>query len=190
MRRRFSALVVAAMVATATPALTTSAAAQTATDSVVISQVYGGGGNSGAQYTHDFVEVFNAGSATADLSGWSIQYTSAAGNSWGNQTTALDGELAPGAYHLVQLAAGAGNGVPLPTADSTGSTNMSATSGKVALASSTSALPADVCPTGPTVVDFVGFGNNANCFEGEGAAPQLSNTLAALPRRRRVHRHR
>ena len=29
---------------------------------VVISQVYGGGGNTGAQYTHDFVELFNENS--------------------------------------------------------------------------------------------------------------------------------
>ncbi len=30
---------------------------------VVISQVYGGGGNSGAPFTHDFIELFNRGSA-------------------------------------------------------------------------------------------------------------------------------
>ena len=34
---------------------------------VVISQVYGGGGNSGAPYTHDFVELFNRGSAPVSL---------------------------------------------------------------------------------------------------------------------------
>jgi uncharacterized protein len=32
-----------------------------ASPDIVISQVYGGGGNSGAQYTHDFVELFNRG---------------------------------------------------------------------------------------------------------------------------------
>src|SRR6266545_4300063 len=46
---------------------------------VVISQVYGGGGNAGAPYTHDFVELFNRGSATVSLAGWSVQYTSATG---------------------------------------------------------------------------------------------------------------
>jgi hypothetical protein len=36
-------------------------ALQTDTSKVVISQVYGGGGNTGATYTHDFIELFNSG---------------------------------------------------------------------------------------------------------------------------------
>lgn len=32
-----------------------------ASPDLVISQVYGGGGNSGAPYTHDFIELFNRG---------------------------------------------------------------------------------------------------------------------------------
>ena len=40
---------------------------------VVISQVYGGGGNSGATLRHDFIEVFNIGSAPVDIGGWSVQ---------------------------------------------------------------------------------------------------------------------
>jgi uncharacterized protein len=36
---------------------------------LVISQVYGGGGNTGAPYTHDFVELFNRGDAPASLRG-------------------------------------------------------------------------------------------------------------------------
>ena len=47
--------------------------------SVVISQVYGGGGNSGAPYNGDFIELFNRSSAPASLSGWSVQYASASG---------------------------------------------------------------------------------------------------------------
>ncbi len=46
---------------------------------VVISQVYGGGGNSGATFTNDFIELFNAGNAPASLSGLSLQYASATG---------------------------------------------------------------------------------------------------------------
>jgi hypothetical protein len=33
--------------------------AQAISTTIVISQVYGGGGNSDAPYTHDFVELFN-----------------------------------------------------------------------------------------------------------------------------------
>lgn len=47
--------------------------------SVVISQVYGGGGNSGAPYTHDFIELFNRGTSSVPLTGWSVQYSSATG---------------------------------------------------------------------------------------------------------------
>ncbi|MBK9051066.1 MAG: Ig-like domain-containing protein [Chloroflexi bacterium] len=43
-------------------------------DVIHISQVYGGGGNSGATYTHDFIELFNAGTTTINLTGWSVQY--------------------------------------------------------------------------------------------------------------------
>jgi hypothetical protein len=44
---------------------------------LVISQVYGGGGNGGAIYTHDYVELYNRGSAPVTTSGLSVQYTSA-----------------------------------------------------------------------------------------------------------------
>jgi uncharacterized repeat protein (TIGR01451 family) len=146
---------------------------------VVISQVYGGGGNAGATYTHDFIELFNRGSFAVDLTGWSVQYTSAAGTSW--QVTALSGLIAPGGYYLVQQAAGAGGTTPLPTPDAAGSIAMSATAGKVALRNTTTAL-SGACPVDATVIDLVGFGT-ANCFEGAGATAALTNTTAALRKR-------
>ncbi len=79
--------------------------AQAVSPDVVISQVYGGGGNSGAPYTNDFVELYNRGASAVSLAGWSIQYTSATGT--GNlgansgQLTPLSGSLAPGQYLLV-----------------------------------------------------------------------------------------
>ena len=83
-----------------------------ASPDLVVSQVYAGGGNSGATYANDFVELFNRGSATVDLSGWSLQYATAAGTSW--QVTALAGSLAPGHHYLVALASGGTNGAALP----------------------------------------------------------------------------
>ncbi len=41
---------------------------------VVISQVYRGGGNSGATLRSDFIELHNIGSTTVSLDGWSVQY--------------------------------------------------------------------------------------------------------------------
>jgi uncharacterized protein len=145
---------------------------------IVISQVYGGGGNSGAPLNRDYVELFNRGTTAVDITDWSIQYTSANGNSWGNQKTALSGVIEPGQYYLVQLGGGT-TGEPLPTPDAIGTTNMAAGSGKIVLVSGFDSLPAEICPTGDTVVDFVGYGN-VNCAEGDNAAPTLSNTTAAF----------
>src|SRR3954451_22519428 len=47
--------------------------------SLVISQVYGGGGNAGALYTNDFIELFNPTSSPVVFTNWSVQYASAGG---------------------------------------------------------------------------------------------------------------
>ncbi len=147
-----------------------------------ISQVYGGGGNTGAPYTHDFVELFNAGSSTINLSTYSLQYTAATGTSWGSQKTNLTGSIGPGHYYLVKLASGGAVGDPLPIADVTGTFNMSATAGKIALVSNQTSLPGEVCPNPTTngILDLVGYGSTANCYEGSIYAPAPSNTTASL----------
>src|SRR5713226_9617459 len=81
--------------------------------SIVISQIYGGGGNSGATFKNDFIELFNRGTATVSITGWSVQYTSSTGTSW--QVTNLSGSIAPGKYYLIQEAAGTGGTTDLPT---------------------------------------------------------------------------
>ena len=146
--------------------------------SVVISQVYGGGGNTGATYKNDFIELFNNTPVVVNLDGWSVQYTSAAGTSW--QVTNLPAlSLKPGQYLLIQEALGASGTVNLPTPEATGAIAMSATAGKVALLNTTTALT-ESCPVGSnaTVVDFVGYGA-ANCSESTPTAV-LANTTAAL----------
>lgn len=150
--------------------------AQGVSSGIVISQLYGGGGNSGATFKNDFIELFNRGTATVSVAGWSVQYTSAAGTTW--QVTSLSGSIAPGKYYLVQEAAGAGGTTSLPTPDATGSINMSATAGKVALVNSTTAL-SGACPSSSSIVDLAGFGSTANCSEGS-PTPAPSNTTAVL----------
>lgn len=139
---------------------------------IVISQVYGGGGNSGSYYQNDFIELFNPTSDTVSLSGHSLQYASSAGTSW--QVQLLSGSIAPGRYFLVQEAAGSNPVNPLPTPDISGTIAMGGTSGKVALCSVTTTLTGS-CPTGSTIIDFVGYGT-ANCYEGSGAASGANNT--------------
>jgi predicted extracellular nuclease len=150
----------------------------TGSSSVVISQVYGGGGNSGATYTNDYVELFNRSSSPVDVTGWTVQYASAAGSSW--QKTALSGTIAPGHYYLVQESQGAAGTTPLPTPQAVGTIPMSATSGKIALVSDSTTIVSGVtCPVGGAdVVDFVGFGGTS-CSETAPTAG-LSNTTAAL----------
>jgi len=153
---------------------------------VVISQVYGGGGNSGATYTNDFVELFNRGTAAVTLTGKTIQYASATGiGTFGsNAVTALTGTLLPGQYYLVKLASGGVGGAPLPAQDATGTVNMSGTAGKVVLVDSAAGL---TCNGGSTpcsatqlalILDLVGYGST-NFFEGT-AAPALGNALAGF----------
>jgi len=143
----------------------------------VISEVYGGGGNSGATYTNDFVELYNRTANTINLAGWSVQYAAATGTSW--QVTPLTGSIGPGKYYLVQEAAGAGGTTPLPTPEATGSIAMGATAGKVALVQNSTVLTGS-CPTGLPISDFVGYGTTANCFEGSGPTPAPSNTTSVL----------
>jgi predicted extracellular nuclease len=151
---------------------------------VVISQVYGGGGNAGAQFQSDFIELFNRGVTPVNLSGWSVQYQSAAGaGTW--QVTPLSGTINPGGYYLIKEDTGTGCsglpcGVPLPAPDATGTIAMAAGAGKVALSSSTTPFSGS-CPS--CAVDLVGYGNTASCFEGTGPAAGLSNTTAALRKR-------
>jgi len=157
--------------------LVASQAAEATSSCVVISQVYGGGGNVGASRQNDFIELFNRGSATVNVTGWSVQYTSATGSTW--IKTDLSGSIPPGGYYLVQEGSSGANGAPLPTPDATGAIGMSTTTGKVALVNNTTLL-SGACPTGPQIIDFVGYGATANCFEGAAATATLSVTTAAI----------
>jgi hypothetical protein len=159
--------------------------------SIVISQVYGGGGNPGATYTHDFIELFNRGTTTVSLAGWSVQYASATGTGNFGSVSSMITELpavslAPGQYLLIQEGAGVGGTMLLPTPDVTDATPIyiGATGGKVALVNTTTPLGCNgsSTPCSPaalaTIVDLVGWGG-ANFFEGS-PAPATSNTTAII----------
>jgi uncharacterized protein len=144
--------------------------------SVVVSQVYGAGGNAGATYRNDYIELFNRGSAPVSLSGWSVQYGAQNGSTW-TSTNLPVVTLQPGQYFLVQETSGGANGALLPTADATGSLSMASNSGKVAVVSSTTLL-SGACPSGGSLVDLIGYGL-PNCTEGTGTG-NLGTTTAAI----------
>ncbi|HEV2833852.1 MAG TPA: lamin tail domain-containing protein [Pyrinomonadaceae bacterium] len=159
---------------TPTPLPTPTAAPQT----IVITQLFGGGGNTNAPYRNDFIELFNNSHSPTNLAGWSIQYASATATTW-SVTPLTPITLAPGQYYLVQQASGGANGISLPQPDASGTIAMAATAGKVALVKTTTAL-AGSCPNDPNIVDLVGYGITATCFKGAAPAPAASNTTSVL----------
>ena len=148
---------------------------------IVISQVYGGGGNAGAPYNADFVELHNVSSTPQTLTDYSAQYNSATSTStWAGKAKLPTATIAAGGYFLVQMsAAGVTNGVALPTPDyvANPAVSMSSTNGRVALVSDTVTLTA--CTITSSVVDLVGYGSSV-CYEGTAAVGVLSNTTAAF----------
>jgi phosphatidylserine/phosphatidylglycerophosphate/cardiolipin synthase-like enzyme len=142
---------------------------------VVISEVYGGGGNSGSTWKNDFVELYNPTNAPVTMTNWSVQYASATGSFGTTNLHVFSGVIQPKSYFLIQEAQGTGGSVDLPTPDAAGTLALSGTQGKVALSSGTAPVSG---PSDPSVVDFVGYGA-ASLFEGSGPAPLLSNTTSA-----------
>jgi gliding motility-associated-like protein len=145
---------------------------------VVISQYWGSVGSSGAPYNSNFVELYNPTSADVNMSGWSVQYKSATSAGTMNvMAFPANSTIKAHGYFLVSLASSSTplSSNPLPTPDAIGTTQV-ASSGKIALVSSTTAIsipapPANNPDTYPNVVDFLGFGIGVDLvWEGTGAA--------------------
>lgn len=176
MKKLYSILAVAAM--------TTATNAQ-----IVINEVYGGGGNKGASFKNDFVELVNIGSSEETLSGASLMYASASGT-FNSYHSLPDITLAPGQKYLIEM-------VPSkPSTDGSdivadyqitkntsfkdgrvfsGGFSLSANNGKIALVKGNVQITSS---TQAEVIDFVGYGS-ANIFEGSGATPALDAVTSA-----------
>ncbi len=146
---------------------------------LVISQVYGGGGNTSASYTNDFIELYNPTSAAINVKDYSVQYASSTGTSWTSTTVLPDKDIQPGNYFLIQEASGGAVGAAMPTPDATGTINLSASKGKVILVSIATASTGS-CPT-TNVIDKVGYGA-ADCFEGTAPAAGPSDNIKSVMR--------
>jgi hypothetical protein len=167
------------------PALVLALGAATAhgsgTGSIVVAELFAAGGNSGAPYANDYVELLNRGSGAVSIGGWTLQYASASGTTW--QTTALTGSIPAGGHYLVQLASGGTNGAALPTPDASGTSNLAVTGGKVAVVRNATALSCGASPGSCSAIadveDLVGYGG-ASDYEGSGAmsAPSATTALA------------
>lgn len=151
---------------------------------VVVSQLYGAGGNSSAAFNYDYVELFNPTAVDVVATTWSVQYASASGTTWA--VNSFSGTIKARQYFLIRLASNDITvGAALPAVDATPATpsNMSGTSGKLALVNSTTALTGS-CPTGDaSVIDFVGYGAGGsapNCFEGSAPTPAFGSNAFAI----------
>jgi 5'-nucleotidase len=177
-RRSARAVIAAAGFGLVVSPLATIPAAQAAPDGsgLVISEVYGGGGNSGATYKNDFIELYNPTAAEISVSGMSIQWRSAGGTG-APTVTPLSGSVQAGGHYLIKQAAGAGGTTELPTPNATGSIAMGATGGTAILAKGTAAINpgAGAFAGDPAVVDLVGV--NSNVYE-TAPAPAMSNTTS------------
>ena len=149
---------------------------------LVISEVYGGGGNSGATLKSDFIELYNPTTSPISLDGMSLQYRSATATTQPTIVFQLSGSVPANGHWLVKAADGAGGTDELPTPDQSSTISMGGTGGQVFLADQTT--PLTLSPvTGemagqPGVVDMVGFGSGATSFEAAQTGT-VSNTTAA-----------
>jgi 5'-nucleotidase len=177
LRSRTAAVLGLAVVATALQAFP--ASANPAGTGLVINEVYGGGGNAGATFRSDFVELYNPTNAAISLSGKSVQYRSAAGGAGGAAVT-LSGSVAAHGYYLIKAADGTNTALPaLPAPDATTTFNMSGTAGQVLLINGTSFTGSGNVAGNAGLVDMVGFGTGNNTFEGATMGANLSNSTSA-----------
>jgi hypothetical protein len=143
---------------------------------LVISQVYGGGGQGNSAFNRDFVELHNAGSTAVSLADYALHYAVTNSATW--QVIALPAVTIPaGRYFLIAEGTTSGTGAQLPLPDASGTVILQAGSGKVALSPSALLLPAVQCPLSDTY-DMVGYGGS-NCSEGTATAT-LGNATAAV----------
>jgi hypothetical protein len=169
------------------------ARAQTTSGStgLVISQVYTRGGEAGAAFQNDYIEIFNRGSVPVDMNSWGLHIAISGGpipTTWLIRFASSRGIMVePGRYVLIKLAGGP-NGQPLPSADFDFDfsflpipLNLSSTSGTIALLLPDASFQG--CPTlqTPGVVDYIGYGAGSTCFEGvDGPAPAPTLLSATL----------
>jgi hypothetical protein len=161
------------------------ATAAATTGEVIITEVYGGGGNQFASFKNDFIELYNTTDNPVNISGWSVQYYAATGT--GTTTNRIDittGTIPAKGYFLVQASSGGSTSLDLPTSDVSGTISLSSTSGKVILYNTTEPQTIDASSlasiTGnPNYVDYVPYGKSAIPIYGSAMSVDTSNPFSA-----------
>lgn len=155
---------------------------------IVINEIYGGNASSGAVLKNNYIVLKNIGNTLISLTGASIQYAPAIGP-FSEYHTLPDLTLGPDETYLIQESAIDGGVENLPTPDFIATTitnfdgtpnkssglRISSVSGKIALAGNIVQVTG---PSASNVLDFVGYGANADQFKGDGPAPSPTATTA------------
>ena len=154
---------------------------------VIITQVYGGGGNSGATYKSDFIELYNTTSDNINISGWCLYYSAATSSAtnlkyeFPSNTT-----VKANSYFLIKGGDGTGTqpawSIPF---DATSTLNLSGSAGKVILLKSNAAFNLSTPPTIEEIVnnvdfmDYVPFGTSTIPIWGSAMSSNTTNTTSA-----------
>lgn len=153
-------------------------AQSTADSNIRISQIYTRGGEAGATFQNDYIELFNRGNVDVDVSGWSLNITNFSGTPPNIQysasnikfSSAISLIISPGSHLLIKFGGSGTNGQPITTVDiDLNPVPLSDTGGQIVLLAKDKTLPFSYCPAAPdltgVVVDYVGYGI-AICYEG------------------------
>ena len=157
------------------------AQSQTGSPDLVISQLYTRGGEAGASYQKDFIEIFNRGTEPVDMNNYGLHMSSI--NSPASVFVRIASSphivIQPGRYFLIGLRGDGIDGQPFsPDFDlnillpAQVPLNLNSTTGLVVLLTPGGSFQG--CPNSQSagVVDYVGYGSTSVCFEGaQGPAP-------------------
>ena len=150
---------------------------------VVISQLYVSAGMTNSIYNKDYVELYNIGTGSVNLNGWSIQYATADSSSW--QKFNLNGTIPGKGYFLIEALGAGAIGQNLPTSDTSIGVMFSSSSGKIALKNDTNTLVTDKPYTTnvPNLIDFIGYapsGIFVTDYKGSGPVSRMSEVRSAF----------
>jgi hypothetical protein len=149
---------------------------------LVISQIYSNGGNPGSTYQNNYLEFFNRTNNPIDFDGWRVYIASATGTFDVVISFVSSRQIFIGGhqYLLIRFGPDSANGAAVPADINVPSVNLPP-SGKIFLTMLNVNASGGTCPLpNPDIVDFVGYGATANCFEGSGPTGTTSNTTAAV----------
>jgi hypothetical protein len=172
----------------------TSASNLDGASSLVISQIYSGGGNANAKFKNDFIELFNRGKTPVPLQGKTLQIANESFDFGSDPDSVIalpEVTLEPGQYFLVKLRGGGpgaspeslqGDELPSPSFEAPHA-NLTQKAGKVALV--VGDAPLEGCGgretgacAGEALLDLVGYGTASQSERA--AAPALSSKKSAL----------